>query len=186
MLPIYLMLAAAGLASLAAWVPRLRPALRFASKWEFRSGPALFGAGLVLLTVFQLGRVAFYYGESKDDWRRVGQFLTANVRAGDTLGAPDVQAFIRFYAPHQPATIVDANDLGPHQEALANGERFWFVVSDYTLLPVEETKQWAASLPGVTIQLDPRIKVIFVDPGLTPAQTLDQAGLFVIPPPSIP
>jgi hypothetical protein len=97
-----------------------------------------------------------------------------------------VQAFIRFYAPHQAATIVDANDLGPHKEALANGERFWFVVSDYTLLPVEETKQWAESLPGVTFQLDPLIKVIYVHPGLTPADTLDEESHFVIPPPTIP
>ena len=186
MLPIYLMLAAAGLAAVAGGVGRLWRAVRFAPSWEFRPGPALFGAGLVLLVFFQLGRVQIYYHLPKDDWRRVGQFLTANTRPGDTLGAPDVQAFIRFYAPHQAATIVDANDLGPHQEALADGERFWFVVSDYTLLPVQETQQWAESQPGVTIQLDPLIRVVFIHPGLTTTQTLDEASHFVIPPSTNP
>src|SRR5207253_8279230 len=118
--------------------------------------------------------------------RRVGQFLTLNTRPDDTLGAPDVQAFIRFYAPHQAAAIVDANDLGPHQQALTNGERFWFVVSDYTLMPVGETRKWAAGLPSVTIQLDPDLQVIFVHPGLTQAQMLDEAAGFTIPPASGP
>jgi len=205
-LPIYLMLAAAGLESLI----RLAALLPFAARVETASlregasdhnpnqaafnagrgwrlaGAALFGAGLALLLVFQLQRVALYYSLPKDDWRRVGQFLTLNARPGDTLGAPDVQAFIRFYAPHQAAVIVDANDLGPHQEALANGERFWFVDSTYTLLPVAETKQWAESLPAVTFQLDPVIKVIFVDPNATQAQMLAEAQQFVVPPSSTP
>ena len=104
--------------------------------------------GLALLVFFQLQRVDFYYRQHKADYRRVGQFLTLNTRPGDMLGAPDVQAFIRFYAPHQAAVIVDANDLGPHQQALANGERFWFVISDYTLLPVDEARELGARADG--------------------------------------
>ena len=107
-------------------------------------------------------------------------------RPGDTLGAPDVQAFIRFYAPHQAADIVDANDLGPHQQALANGERFWFLVSDYTLIPVGETRKWASGLTSITLQLDPELKILFVHPGLTQAQMLDEAAGFQIPPASTP
>jgi mannosyltransferase len=176
-LPIYVMLAAAGLSGLSGAVGK---------RWRRAAGMAVYGGGLALLLVFQLQRVVFNYGISKDDWRRVGEFLTLNTRPGDTLGAPDVQAFIRFYAPRQPAVIVDANDLGPHQEALANGERFWFVVSTYTLDPMGETQAWAESLPGVTFQLDPVIKVIFVDPNATQAQTLAEAQRFVVPPPSVP
>ena len=186
-LPIYLLLAAAGLSALAAALAaalarrtwRLRP-------WAPVAGTALLGAGLGLLAFFQLQRVAFEYRVPKDDWRRVGEFLTLNTLPGDTLGAPDVQAFIRFYAPHQQAVIVDANDLGPHQEALANGERFWFVVSTYTLDPMGETQSWAESLPGVTFQLDPVIKVIFVDPSVSQAGMLAEAQKLVVPPASIP
>jgi hypothetical protein len=153
------------------------------SPWTAR---AVLGLGLLLLVFFQMRRLAFYYAQPKADYRRVGQFLTLNAQPGDALGAPDVQAFIRFYAPHQAAEIVDANDLGPHQEALADSERFWFVISDYTLLPVEETRLWASKLTGVTIQLDPAIKVVFVHPGLTQAQMLDEAAGFKIPPKSGP
>ena len=185
-LPIYLLLVAAALAALARAVQRRWPSLPMPGGWLLHPGWALYGAGLALLMIFQLQRVAFNYRVPKDDWRRAGEFLTLNTRLGDTLGAPDVQAFIRFYAPHQPAIIVDANDLGPHKEALANGERFWFVLSGYTLVPVDETQQWATSLPGVTIALDPLIKVIFVDPNATQAQMLDEARKFVIPPPSNP
>lgn len=179
-LPIYLLLAAAGLTALAT------AAVRYAGRRGRQAGWVVRGAGLALLVVTQLQRVTVYYGEPKDDWRRVGQFLTLNTRSGDTLGAPDVQALIRFYAPHQQAVIVDANDLGPHQEALANGERFWFVDSTYTLNPMRETQAWAEALPGVTIELDPLIKVIFVDPRATQAQTLAEAQHFVVPPPSMP
>jgi hypothetical protein len=176
-LPVYLMLAAAGLSALSGALGR---------RWRRAGGQALYGAGLALLLFSQLQRVAFNYTVPKDDWRRVGRFLTLNARPGDTLGAPDVQAFIRFYAPHQQATIVDANDLGPHKEALANGERFWFVLSTYTLDPMGETQAWAESLPGVTFQLDPVIKVIFVDQNLSQAGMLAEAQRFVVPPQSIP
>ena len=172
-LPPYLLLAARGLEQLAAWA---RPV---------RLQRLVAGAGLVALLAFALAEVRADYHEPKDDWRRVGAFLTANVRSGDTLGAPDVQAFIRFYAPDQPAAIVDVSDRGPHEQALANGERFWFVWSDYTQLPVEDTRQWVNSLTSVTLQLDPRIRVIFVHPGLTQAEMLAEAERFVIPPPSI-
>ena len=176
-LPIYLILAAAGLSALAG---------ALAARWRPAAGPALLSLGLALLVGLQLQRVAFEYTVPKDDWRRVAEFLTRNTRPGDTLGAPDVQAFIRFYAPHQQAVIVDANDLGPHEEALANGERFWFIDSTYTLLPVAETQAWARALPNVTFQLDPAIKVIFVDPSLSQAGMLAEAQTFVVPPPSIP
>src|SRR5262249_30656595 len=137
-LPIYLLLSAAGVWSLVDWIIR--------NTTQARVGGALFAAATALLIVFQLQRVVFDYHVPKDDWRRLGEFLMLNTRPGDTLGAPDVQAFIRFYAPNQKAALVDANDLGPHQQALANGERFWFVDSTYTLLPVGETQQWARSL----------------------------------------
>ncbi|MEP7357038.1 MAG: hypothetical protein ABI847_07350, partial [Anaerolineales bacterium] len=177
-LPIYLILVAAGLAMLA------RAAGRLVSRpWAPR---LVAGLLLALLVFFQWQRVAFYYAQPKADYRRVGQFLTLNTRPGDMLGAPDVQAFIRFYAPHQAAQIVDANDLGPHQQALANGERFWFLVSDYTLTPVGETREWALGLTGVTLQLDPDLKLIFVHPGLTQSQMLAEAAAFQIPPATNP
>jgi uncharacterized membrane protein len=176
-LPIYLLLIAAGLAALAEWASRrLGP----------RAGTALLVCGWLLLGGLQLRAVARDYAVPKDDWRRVGAFLTANVRPGDTLGAPDVQAFIRFYAPQQPAAIVDSIARGPHEEALANGERFWFVWSDYTLVPIDATRDWVTGLPSVTLQLDPRIKLIFVHPGRTHAQMLAEAETFIIPPPSLP
>lgn len=175
-LPIYLLLAAAGLAALSRALAR---------GWGREAGLGLAAAGLALLVFFQLQRVAFYYAQPKDDWRRVARFLTLNARPGDMLGAPDVQAFIRFYAPRQPATIIDANDLGPHQEALDNGERFWFIDSTYTLQPLAETQDWARALPGVTFQLDPVIRVIFVDPNVSQAEMLAEAQKFVVPPPSL-
>ncbi len=168
-LPVYLLVIAHGLAS----VTRLLPVRRIA-----------LAAGLLILIAFDASLVAADYGAPKDDWRRVGAFLTANARAGDAVAAPDVQFFIRFYAPGQPGSIVDANDVGPHEEALDNAERFWFVWSDYTLIPIEETRQWVKGLPGVTFELDPRIKVIFIHPGLTPAEMQAEAARFVIPPPS--
>lgn len=150
--------------------------------WLRRAAPM---AVLAVLLGFGLNGIRLEYLTPKDDWRRVGAFLTANVRPGDTLGAPDVQAFIRFYAPDQPAAIVDTSARGPHEQALANGERFWFVWSDYTLLPVDDTRAWVNSLSSVTIQLDPRIKVIFVHPGRTQAEMLEEAEGFVIPAPSL-
>jgi uncharacterized membrane protein len=186
-LPIYLLLAAAGLSALAtALAGALARRPWRLSSWAPAAGTVLVGVGLALLVLFQFQRLAFNYSVPKDDWRRVAEFLTLNTQPGDTLGAPDVQAFIRFYAPHQQAVIVDANDLGPHQEALANGERFWFVYSSYTLSPVGETQSWAAALPGVTFQLDPLIKVIFVDPRVSQANMLAEAQKFAVPPPSIP
>ncbi|MGH2524233.1 MAG: glycosyltransferase family 39 protein, partial [Anaerolineales bacterium] len=177
-LPAYLLLVAYGLTFLSekAGAPlRWRPASQ-AIPW----------AGLLLLLAFDLNQARAEYLKPKDDWRRVGAFLAANVRPGDGVAAPDVQFFIRFYAPTQPGTILDANDLGPHEEALANSERFWFVWSDYTLRPVEDVRQWVNALPGVTIQLDPRIKLIYVHPGLTQAEMLAEAQQFTIPPPSLP
>ena len=199
-LPIYLVLISAGLISLAEWL-----GLTFTAGPGSRNGspilsgtPSRFGKGLgvrssaVLLVgviglgLLQFGEVRHDYTVPKDDWRRVGAFLTANVRPGDTLGAPDVQAFIRFYAPAQPAAIVDSSARGPHEEALANGERFWFVWSDYTLAPVDATRAWVSALPSVTIDLDPRIRVIFVHPGRTQAEMLAEAQGFAIPPPTLP
>ena len=177
-LPIYLMLAAAGLATLSRLAGRLLSSQR--------APRAVLGLGLALMVSFQSQRLAFYYAQHKADYRRVGQFLTLNTLPGDMLGAPDVQAFVRFYAPNQAAVIVDANDIGPHQQALANGERFWFVVSDYTLAPLAETREWALGLTGVTLRLDPDIKVVFVHPGLTQAQMLEEAAGFTIPPRSGP
>ncbi len=176
-LPIYLLLIVSGLVVVAAWVAR---------QLHARAGLLTLGIVTAALGLLQLRAVLADYAVPKDDWRRVGAFLTANVRPGDTLGAPDVQAFIRFYAPHQAATVVDANDRGPHEEALANGERFWFVWSDYTLLPIPDTRAWISSLPSVTLQLDPRIKVIYVHPGRTQAEMLAEAESFIVPPPSLP
>jgi hypothetical protein len=65
---------------------------------------------------------------------------------------------------------------------LANGERFWVVWSDYTLRPIPDTRAWVLSLPSVTLNLDPRIKVIFVHPGRTQAEMLAEAEGFVVPP----
>jgi len=42
-----------------------------------------------------------------------------------------------------------------------------------------ETQNWAESLPGVTFQLDPVIKVIFVDQNLSQAEMLAEAQKFV-------
>ena len=186
-LPVYLLLVAHGLAvgtGGRAQGSRLRPTGLEGSPWIGWLQRAAPIAVLAVLLGFGLNGVLEEYRTPKDDWRRVGAFLTANVRPGDTLGAPDVQAFVRFYAPDQPASIVDTSERGPHEQALANGERFWFVWSDYTLLPVEDTRQWVNSLSGVTIQLDPRIKVIFVHPGRTQAEMLEEAAGFVIPAPS--
>lgn len=169
-LPVYLLLIARSLATLTRRLP---------------FGGALTLAGLLILLAFDFNQLEAYYRQPKDDWRRVGTFLAANVRAGDAVAAPDVQFFIRFYAPTQPGSLVDANDLGPHQEALDNAERFWFVWSDYTLVPIEETRQWVKQLPGITFELDPKVKVIFVHPGLTRAEMEAEAAQFVIPPPSV-
>jgi hypothetical protein len=177
-LPVYLILAAAGLAALARVAGRV-----ITVRW---APQLILVLGLALMILFQSQRLGLYYAQHKADYRRVGQFLTLNTRPGDVLGAPDVQAFIRFYAPRQAAVIVDANDIGPHQQALANGERFWFVISDYTLLPVAETREWARQLTSVTIQLDPEIKIVFVHPGLTQAQMLAEAAGLRIPPKSGP
>jgi hypothetical protein len=126
------------------------------------SDHVLFGLPVYLLLAallgFGLAEVRADYSQPMDAWRRVGAFLTANVRPGDRLGAPDVQA---------------------------NGERFWFVWSDYTLLPIDDTRAWASSLTGVTFRLDPRIRVIFVHPGRSQAEMLEEAEEFVIPPPSV-
>lgn len=168
-LPVYLLLIAHSLATLARRLP-----------W----GGALAPAALLILLAFDFNQLGAYYRQPKDDWRRAGAFLAANVRAGDAVAAPDVQFFIRFYAPTQPGSLLDANDLGPHQEALDNAERFWFVWSDYTLVPIEETRRWVKQLPGITFELDPKIKVIFVHPGLTLAEMEAEAAQFVIPPPS--
>jgi hypothetical protein len=169
-LPAYLVVIAHGLATLAR-------RLRLAPGWAV--------VGLIVLLGFEFSRVLVDYHTSKDDWRRVGAFLTANVRAGDVVAAPDVQFFIRFYAPDQPGRIVDANDLGPHQQALEDGERFWFVWSDYTLLPVDEVRLWVKKLPGATIELDPHIRVIYIHPGLSQAQAEAEAAQFVVPPPTL-
>jgi 4-amino-4-deoxy-L-arabinose transferase-like glycosyltransferase len=169
-LPVYLLLIARSLATLTRRLP---------------FGGALTLAALLILLAFDFNQLEAYYRQPKDDWRRVGTFLAANVRAGDAVAAPDVQFFIRFYAPTQPGSLVDANDLGPHQEALDNAERFWFVWSDYTLVPIEETRQWVKQLPGITFELDPKVKVIFVHPGLTRAEMEAEAAQFVIPPPSV-
>jgi len=75
----------------------------------------------------------------KDDWRRVGVFFTLNTRPGDTLGAPDVQAFHRFYAPHQQAVIADAT-TGAAQGGLAKRRALLVRVSSYTLDPMGETQ----------------------------------------------
>jgi uncharacterized membrane protein len=178
-LPLYLMLAARGAAEAAGWAAQ---AARGRSV-RVNALSASMAALLIPLLAWQAGAVRALYATPKDNWRRVGAFLEANTRPGDTLGAPDVQAFIRFYAPGQAATIVEANDLGPHEQALLNGERFWFVWSAYTLLPLAETKGWAEALPGVTFQLDPAIKVIYAHPGRTQAEMLAEAQGFVIPPP---
>lgn len=169
-LPVYLLLIARSLATLTRRLP---------------FGGALTLAALLILLAFDFNQLEAYYRQPKDDWRRVGTFLAANVRAGDAVAAPDVQFFIRFYAPTQPGSLVDANDLGPHQEALDNAERFWFVWSDYTLVPIEETRQWVKQLPGITLELDPKVKVIFVHPGLTRAEMEAEAAQFVIPPTSV-
>ena len=199
-LPIYLVLISAGLVTLAEWLGR-RVRLPIASNTTARrvaaagrsrerpypwAGLAALLLGVLGLGLLQFGEVRHDYAVPKDDWRRVGAFLTANVRPGDTLGAPDVQAFVRFYAPSQSAAIVDTSARGPHEEALANGERFWFVWSDYTLAPVDATRAWVSALPSVTIDLDPRIRVIFVHPGRTQAEMLAEAQGFVIPPPTLP
>jgi uncharacterized membrane protein len=170
-LPVYLLCIAHGLAALARRSP-------------FRRGA--FAAGLLILIGLSLNRVIEDYARPKDEWRRVGAFLAANVRPGDVVAAPDVQFFVRFYAPALAGSLVDANDVGPHEQALADAERFWFVWSDYTLIPIEETRQWVQRLPGVTLALDPRIRVIFVHPGLTPEQMRAEAQAFFVPPPSAP
>jgi hypothetical protein len=197
-LPTYLLLVAQGLAWLSAGgpTPPVPPSLEgrrvpltqtagHPPASAQRVQPFIAGAVLAVLLGLSLVEVRAGYHVPKDDWRRVGAFLTANVRPGDTLGAPDVQAFIRFYAPAQPATLVDTSDRGPHEEALADGERFWFVWSDYTLLPVDDTRAWVSSLTGVTFQLDPHIRVIFVHPGRTQAEMLEEAQGFVVPPPTL-
>ncbi|MCC7358833.1 MAG: glycosyltransferase family 39 protein [Anaerolineales bacterium] len=176
-LPIYLLLVSAGLVTLAKWLER---------RINVRANAAALLLGVLGLGLLQFGEVRHDYGVPKDDWRRVGAFLIANVRPGDMLGAPDVQAFIRFYAPDQPAVIVDSSERGPHEQALANGERFWFVWSDYTLAPVDATRAWVSALPSVTIDLDPRIRVVFIHPGRTQAEMLAEAQGFVIPPPTRP
>lgn len=176
-LPVYMLFITTGLAALADTLTR---------RVHPRAGAVGLATGLLMLGGLQLREVAREYAVPKDDWRRVGAFITANVRPGDTLGAPDVQAFIRFYAPAQPAAIVDSVARGPHEQALANGERFWFVWSDYTLVPVDAARAWVSALPSVTLQLDPRIKIIFVHPGRTQADMLAEAATFLIPPPSLP
>ncbi len=170
-LPAYLLLVVHGLWALGQWRP-LRQVIVL--------------GGLVALLAFDLNQAALNYHEPKDDWRRVGAFLTANARPGDAVAAPDVQFFIRFYARGQPGTIIDANDLGPHQQALEDYDRFWFVWSEYTLLPVDEVRQWVNHLPSVTLQLDPKIKIVYIHPGRTQAEMLAEAQQFVIPAPSVP
>jgi hypothetical protein len=116
----------------------------------------------------------------------VGAFLRANVRPGDVIFAPDVQAFVRFYYPEGSSQLSGANGLDEIYAALNPAPRAWFVISQYTLKDMSYVKDEIAFLPSAVISLDPVIEVRYFRKHAGPLQAQQDAAQFVIPPRSLP
>jgi hypothetical protein len=175
-LPAYLLLVARGLAAAAGWIER-----RLA-------GPAASAVALAALAGFawlDVQDLAGYYRTPKDDWRRIGAFLAANVRPGDAIYAPNVQAFVEFYFPAAPEFLVYEDGKREAQYTYGQHDRTWFVVSDWVTDDITDTRRLVDLLPGVRFQWAETAFVKFTHRGRSEAEIAQEAETFSIPPPSL-
>ncbi len=178
-LPVYLLLAARGALALTDWLRRLRASGRLA-------GAGALAAALLALSVANVLAVEEYYRTPKDDWRRMGAFLQANVQPGDAIFAPDVQPFVEFYFPGASAYLIYADARREAQYTYAQHARTWFVVSNWATYDIGDTRKIIEFYPGVTFQWAPSAYIKFTERERTEAEMQQEAQGFYIPPPSLP
>jgi 4-amino-4-deoxy-L-arabinose transferase-like glycosyltransferase len=176
-LPAYLLLTARGLTAVLGWLKEQRGAL---------AAGGLAVAALAVFTGLNARAVWAYYATPKDDWRRMGAFLAANVRPGDAIFAPDVQTFVEYYFPGASEYLVYADSRREAQYTYAQHTRTWFVVSNWATYDTGDTRKVIELFPGVTYEWATSAYIKFTQRGLADQELETEAASFAIPPPSLP
>jgi hypothetical protein len=177
-LPAYLLLVGRGIVVAARWIERSLGRRR-------QLASALTVAAVVSFGWLNLGYVSDYYRTPKDDWRRIGSFLRANVQPGDAIFAPDVQSFVEFYFPGAKDFLVYENSKGGAQRTYAQHTRTWFVLSGWSTEDISDARKVIELYPGVSFQWDGNAVVKFTHREETEAAMQLEAEAFRIPPPSL-
>ncbi len=145
-------LAGVGLAALGRY---LRQLFQGSVKWRALALPVL----VIVATVLSLARVRVYYNQPKEDWRRSGEFIAANFRAGDSIVAPLAGGVISHYmrsADLNWLDISEPNELGIVQM------RTWIVLHPYMEFLYEPFTLWMQSQTAVVYPVDNNITVYLV------------------------
>ena len=163
-------LAGVGLAALGRYSTMF---FRGSVRWRALALPLL----LILPAGLSLARVQVYYNQPKEDWRRSGEFIAANLRAGDSIVAPLGGSVIAHYVRSPEVNwldISDPNDLGIVQM------RTWIVLHPYVDKLYEPFVLWLQSQTAVVYPVDNQIIVYLV------GNTKEESLASVTPPETAP
>jgi tetratricopeptide (TPR) repeat protein len=179
-LPPWLVLCACGAVAIAEALRRMLGAITtVAQSPRVRQFAIALVAGIWLAV--SLGRAAEAIGVPKENWRDAGNFLEANVRAGDAVIAPGGGFVIFYYTPHAVQQRVDADVAAQISGVEAHAARVWLVFDRYVFDPGAEITAWLQSRGAVEIHVDDAVQIYYWRKSATHDALLDDVKALALP-----
>jgi len=153
-LPAWLLLCALGTLALGALVSQ------FTGR---KVGVRRFAVAVIALVwlAISLERSAFILAQSKEDWRATGQFLDANLQAGDAVLAPGGSYLVYHYAPNAEKQNVPAEAVEQIADAENHYARVWLVMNRYVYDPGGVIHNWLQERGAVAFPMDDALTVYY-------------------------
>lgn len=135
----------------------------------------------VLFVVLSVDRTLAAIAIPKEDWRAAGQFLDANVRAGDMVLAPGGSYLIYHYAPRAETMHIPAELVEQIADAENHAARVWLILNRYVFDPGGTIKAWLQERGAVEVRVDPWIEVYYWRKGAGNAELLTEVEAMHLP-----
>lgn len=174
-LPAFLLLTSFGLMQVSA-------ALTYLLKQPSRT--ILLGTTVLSLLIwgegFDLQR--YYQAPAYENWRAVAAMLAANNAAADAVIVVNAEATMNWYYPPAATPQRTYRNEDNLQRTLAEHPRRWFVLHSYSRRLDRPLRAWLQEQGAVHLPIDRRIEVFYHDADSSPAEHLNTARQFVLPP----
>jgi hypothetical protein len=172
-LPAYLILLSLGILALPRWLGAR------GLKWP-ALGLLVVVGGLAAAT-FGLALEEQYNRQDFEDWRLAARFIGQNAGSDDAIIGVKAEPVMNWYYPSARVESGHFLDLETVRADAAKAGRSWVVLSLFSSDIDGQIKAWLSEQQAVRFDLDPRISVYYLGPGVARRQLLTEIQEFALP-----
>ncbi|PKO22365.1 MAG: hypothetical protein CVU38_09785 [Chloroflexi bacterium HGW-Chloroflexi-1] len=180
-LPIYLLLAALGVAAIARGLRTVGGRLSWWRQRLIEIGIIMIvGAGFVGVS---LPGIKSYYNQERDDWRGIAQMLHYNTGKQDTIQLFNLEYYVDFYDHEAAARVLPYRSFKQVEEAYASGQPMWLLLTPYLEQHPEagSIRTWVSQHPGLDFDFGAGMHLHYLQVGRDPAALWPTASRFTLP-----